>query len=97
MQKESVFRLNIDIAWGLLSWAVALCMFHLYSMHNIDFQLLYGLVIIPTIWAICVAKAMKRRKRKLVYLLWIWLSAPAALYAWFFAIVMMESTKNYRP
>jgi hypothetical protein len=88
---------NTDVLFGLLAWAVALSNCALGSWESVEGKFVVGLVVTPTLWAICAVQAMKRRRRNAVYLLWIWLSVPAALDVWFLSVSMMIAVNHFAP
>ena len=90
-------RRNVDLVLGLLAWLVALSNFIPLWSININLALVYAALIAPIVWVIIIIKAIKKRRRKLVYLLWIFLSVPAILMGWFFVVISIIAVSRFAP
>lgn len=90
-------RSNVDILLGLLAWGVALGTIVASYIPTDGTRLVFGLLVIPVCWIVCVVQAIRHRRRHVVYLLWILLSAPAALQGWFYLVALAIGFSNFAP
>ncbi len=80
---------NLDYWLAALAWAIALAtpVALDYIPFDIDELFVWGTLILPLLWVVCVAALFLLKRRPAKKFWWVWLSAPYAfffIWFWFF-------------
>jgi hypothetical protein len=87
MPQQPWIKRNLDVVLGLLAWAAALSNFFVSYWPGHEQIAFAILVAIPGCWAFCLSLALEHRKRKALYLWWVWPSAPIAFMKWVYFVI----------